>query len=232
MAFDTSGAFQGAGRGAATGATIGSIVPGLGTALGGGIGTLLGGIGGGLLSRPPQETKIQTKQRELVDQLLASLNGNGPYSGLFQSDENAFQKSFVDPAKSMFRNQIAPQIQQAFVGGQYGQQRGGTNIEDQLARAGVDLDQLLNQQYANFQQQAMNRQQDTIGRILGQSPGVGMSQPSAGDRTLAGLSGALSDPGFKTDIGNILGSIFPQRQQQPQQQQRAGFEAEPITGAV
>ena len=227
MAFDTSGALQGTGTGAASGAALGSVVPGIGTAIGGGIGGILGGIGGGLLARQPQETKIQTKQRELVDQLLASLNGNGPYSGLFQADEAAFQKSYVDPAKATFRNQIAPQIQQAFVGGQYGQQRGGTNIEDQLARAGVDLDQMLNQQYANFQQQAMNRQQDAIGKILGQGPGVATPQ-SMGSQALAGLGGYLSQPGFQTDISNILSSF----NKQPQQQQRAGFEAEPITGAV
>src|SRR3954471_24933150 len=81
----------------------------------------------------PKETKMQKTQRKLVDQLIASLSGSGPFSDLFNSDESVFQKSFVDPAKSLFNNQIAPQIQQQFIAS--GQQR-GSGLDDQLLRAG------------------------------------------------------------------------------------------------
>ena len=230
----------GAGTGATIGGAIGSIIPGVGTAIGTAAGGVLGGVAGGLFAKQPKETKIQTKQRELVDQLINSLNGDGPYASLFSSSEADFNKGFRDPAMANFRNRTAPMIQGQYTGGAYGQQRGGTGLEDQLARAGVDLDQMLNQQYAQFQQNAQNRQQDAIGRILGQSAGV-QTPNSMGSQALEGLSGYLSTPGFKEDIGNILSSF--NRPQQPSQNnlmdtfvpQREGFEREqqvynPYTG--
>src|SRR6185295_13327016 len=70
-----------------------------------------------------KETKTQKTQRKLIDQLIASLtSGEGPFADLFNMDENAFQKSFVDPAKAMFNNQISPMIQQQYIAS--GQQRG------------------------------------------------------------------------------------------------------------
>src|ERR1044072_7152085 len=107
--------------------------------------TAAGSIGGGFLAgrgSASPETKMQKTQRKLVDQLLASLGGEGPDANLYNADENIFQKSFVEPALSKFNYQIAPQIQQQYI--QSGQQR-GTGLEDQLLRAGVDLDALLNQ---------------------------------------------------------------------------------------
>lgn len=111
-----------------------------------------------------QETPMDKKKAQLIDQLLASVNGNGPYSKLFDTDESAFQKNFVDPAKSMFTNQIAPQIQQSYIAG--GQQR-GTGIDDQLLRAGVDLDQQLNSNYLQFQSQGNDRMSQILGNVLG-----------------------------------------------------------------
>lgn len=205
-----------------------AIIPYL-PAIAGATSSLLGGI----FAKQPKETKIQKQQRELVDQLLGSLKGNGPYSALFQPDEEAFQKSIVEPAKSIFRNQIVPQIQQGYVGGTYGQQRGGTGMEDTLARAGVDLDQLINQQYLQFQQGAQNRQTDVIGRILGQGEGV-QKPESFGSQLLSGLGGYLTQGGAEGDIANIL-SGFSQQKPSPEQNslmdtyvpQREGFEREP-----
>jgi len=195
----------GAGTGAGIGGALGSIVPGIGTAIGTGIGGLLGAAAGGLFGRKKNdETKIQKTQRELVDQLLSSLNGNGPYSSLFAPNEADFQKSFVDPAKSRFRNQIAPQIQQSYIAG--GQQR-GTGLEGQLARAGVDMDSLLNEHYLDYLNQGKNRQANAIGQILGQGPGASGSDQSWGSAALQGLGGYISGPDFKQDIGGILDSF-------------------------
>lgn len=156
-----------------------SMLPFLGAAASG-----LGSFFGGKQSR--QETPIQGIQRETIDQILASLKGQGPYSNLFKMDEGAFQKSFVDPAKQLFSSQIAPQIQQQYISG--GQQR-STGLDDTLTRAGVDLNQMLNQQYMNFQQGAMNRQSGALGQILGQGAGV------------------QKEPGVGSSIAQILGSI-------------------------
>lgn len=154
-----------------------------------------GSIGGGLLSGSgvPKETKMQRTQRKLVDKLISSLTGDGPFTDLFNADENAFQKSFVEPAQSLFRNKIAPQIQQEYIAG--GQQR-GTGLDDTLTRAGVDLDALLNQHMYQFQQDAMNRKQNSINSILGSGSGAAQ-QPSTGQNLMNSAAGFLSSDAFK-----------------------------------
>lgn len=162
-----------------------------------------GSIGGGLLSgqgSKSKESKMERTKRKLVDQLIASLGGDGPFSDLFASDEAAFQKSFVDPAKSMFKNQIAPQIQQSYIAS--GQQR-GTGLDDALMRAGVDLDQMLNQQYYGFTQDALGRKQNAIGNILGQPNGTPPNS-STGQDVMSSISGYLSSPGFADTTAGLF----------------------------
>jgi hypothetical protein len=155
---------------------LSQILPSLIGATAGGIGGLFGG---------DKETPMQGKQRELIDQLLGSLGGSGPYSDLFSADEGAFQKSFVDPAKAMFSHQIAPQIQQQYIAG--GQQR-GTGMEDTLTRAGVDLDQMLNQNYMQFMQQGQQNKLGAINSILSQGAGP-RAEESPWDRFMGGVAG-------------------------------------------
>jgi len=205
---------SGAGKGAATGATIGSAIPGVGTAVGAAAGGVIGGVGNGLLARKNQETPMQAKQREVIDQLLASLKGQGPYSNLFNVDESSFQKSFVDPMKQKFQSQIAPQIQQSYIAS--GQQR-GTGLDDTLTRAGVDMDQLLNQYYAQQQQQAQSNQMNVMGTILGQGAGP-MATPSAGQAAMQGLGGYMTSDQFGKDMGNLVGSFTD----------RKGFETDKV----
>lgn len=151
-------------------------------------------------SKAPSETKMQKTQRNLIDQLIASLGGNGPYSNLFSTDENAFQKSFVDPAKAMFNNQIAPQIQQNYIAS--GQQR-GTGLDDTLTRAGVDLDSMLNQFYYQSQQDALNRQQNAIGSILGAGSGAANS-PTGLQNAIGGIGGYIGSSGFANTINDLF----------------------------
>lgn len=146
------------------------------------------------------ETKMQKTQRRLIDSLLASLNGNGPYSDLYNPDSEIFQKSFVEPAKSLFRNQIAPQIQQQYIAS--GQQR-GTGLDDALTRAGVDLDAMLNQYLYQNQQDALSRKQNAINSILGSGPGAPNSNTGTQD-VMQGLSGYLSSSGFADTISNLF----------------------------
>lgn len=204
---DWGNAASGAGKGVATGAAIGSVVPGVGTAIGAGVGGLIGGIGGGLLGRQDKQTPMQGKQQELVDQLLASLQGGGPYSNLFNVDEAGFQRSFVDPMKQKFSSQIAPQIQQSYIAS--GQQR-GTGLDDTLTRAGVDMDQLLNQYYAQMQEGAMGRQANAMGSILGMRAGA-PATPSMGEAAMQGLGGYLTSDQFGKDIGGITQSFMDRK---------------------
>lgn len=231
MAWDWSGAGSGAVGGAGTGSAFGPW----GSAIGGAAGGLLGGLFGGSGSK---ETSIQKKQRELVDQLLGSLNGKGPYSNLFTANEEDFQRSYVDPAKSRFQNQTAPQIQQSYI--QSGQQR-GTGLDDTLTRAGVDMDSLLNEAYMNYQQGAQNRQASAIGNILGQGAGAQPEQ-SGWQSALQGLGGYASSDSFGKDLEGILSSFNDRKYNQSDSLQdtfvppRKGFENEqyynPYTGIM
>lgn len=178
----------------------------------------LGSIGGGILGRGGnKETKTQKTQRKLIDQLIASLGGNGPYSDLFNTSDEAFQKSFVEPAQSMFRNKIAPQIQQQYIA--HGQQR-GTGLDDTLTRAGVDLDSMLNQYLYQHQQDALNRKQGVIGSILGASSGA-PNQTSVGRAAGEGFAGFLNSEGFE----NFSRDIFKDKTTANQPQAaRKGYE--------
>ena len=184
-----------------------------------------GSIGGGYLAgrgQKQKESKMQKTQRHLVDQLIASLNGNGPYSDLYQSDENAFQKSFVEPAQKMFQNQIAPQIQQQYISS--GQQR-GTGLDDTLTRAGVDLDSMLNQYMYQSQQDVKNRKQGTINSILGSGSGA-PSSPSGGQDLMSSVGGYLSSNAFSNAVTDISKN-YQSKSTNPFQStapQRKGFE--------
>lgn len=166
-----------------------------------------------------KETKMQKTQRKLIDRLVDSLDGQGPFSDLYNKDEDVFQKSFVEPAQAMFRNQIAPQIQQKYIAS--GQQR-GTGLDDQLLRAGVDLDSLLNQQMYQFNQDSMNRKQQTINSILGGSAGAA-NKPTGAQDVMSGLSGYLSSDQFSDQFTNIFKD---KSTASPMKPQRKGFEPE------
>lgn len=182
-----------------------------------------GSVGSGYLAGRGQankETKLQKTQRKLIDQLISSLSGGaGPFSDLFSGDENAFQKSFVEPAQALFRNKIAPSIQQEFIAS--GQQR-GTGLDDTLTRAGVDLDAMLNQHMYQFQQDALNRKQGTINSILGAGAGA-PNQTTGGQDVMSGLSGYLSSQGFADTAANIFKKPAQTTASAPQPE-RKGFE--------
>lgn len=177
------------------------------------------------------ESKLQTTQRNLVDDLLASLKGKGSFNDLFNSSDEQFQKSFVNPAKSMFNNQIAPQIQQNSIFS--GQQR-GSGLDDALARAGIDLDQMLNSNYLDFQQNAQNRQTNAIGSILGQqgpqsqlvNANNGTPAQSNGSAIGQGLGQFITGGGLGDSIGNILRATKNKANQNtiPSTPARKGFE--------
>jgi len=162
--------------------------------------SILGGFLAGRGSNQ-KETKMQRTKRKLVDELLRSLSGGGQFSDIFSTDDETFQKSFVEPAKQRFASQIAPQIQQQYIAG--GQQR-SSGMEDQLLRAGVDLDSLLNEYQYKFQQDALNRKQNMINSILGQDAGAPQN-PSTGQQIGSALSGYLGSSGFTEALKSLSG---------------------------
>lgn len=184
---------------------LGGMLPGL---IGAGASAL-----GGLFGKQNQQTPIQGQQQQLIDQLLASLGGQGPYSDLFNVNEESFNQGFREPAMAQFRNQTAPQIQQSYIAS--GQQR-GTGLEDTLSRAGVDMDMMLNQMYAQQQQQAQQNKLGTIGNILGQGPGA-PNTPTSGQAMGQGFAGFLSSPQFGQSVSSATRGLTTPRR---------GFEAD------
>jgi hypothetical protein len=146
-------------------------------------------------------TRFQEKKYQLIDDLINSIAGNGRFSSLFNADEAAFQKSFVDPAKAMFRNQIAPQIQQQSIAG--GMQ-GSSTLDDQLLRAGVDLDQMLNQQYMQFQNQGNDRAMNAISGALGTNAPYRTASPTGASAMFGAASGFLGSQGFNDFSTNAM----------------------------
>lgn len=222
MAFD----WEGAGSGALTGAGAGSSFGPWGTAIGG----LAGGALGGYLGKDKgKETPIQKKQRQLIDDLLSSLSGGGPYADLFAANEADFERGFAEPARSRFRNQMAPQIQQKYIAS--GQQR-GTGLEDTLTRAGVDIESLINENYLSYLESAKNRQSSALSNILGQPAGALPGQ-SGWNAALQGVGGYVSSPSFGKDLESILATFSKDKYNQPQsimdtyERPRKGFEQYP-----
>lgn len=183
-----------------------------------------GSIGGGILgSQNPKETKLQRKQRKTIDEILASIKGDGPFQDLFNLDEEAFQRSIVDPALRTFELQTAPQIQQKYI--QAGLQR-GTGLGDALNRAGVDLQSNIDKLYLDFQNQRQNRIMQALNQVLGAGAGV-QSPLSTGEKFGQATAGYLSSPGFREDISGILGLFTDQPQSGGTSGARPGFEQTP-----
>lgn len=155
-------------------------------------------------SRPRRDkpSREQKQQSQTIDQILGSMTGEGPYSGLFNLDEEAFQKSYVDPTMQIFRDQVAPQIQQQYIAS--GQQR-GTGLEDTLSRAGVSMQQMLNQQYMNFLEKGKDRQFDFLKGYSGRqfSPQQRQRNPLTG-----GFFDYLSGSVGEDDIGRLLQQLL------------------------
>ena len=138
----------------------------------------------------------QQRDENTINEILKSISGDGKYSNLFEADYDAFQKSFVDPAMQQFRDVTAPGIQQEFIAS--GQQR-GTGLDDTLSRAGVSMQDMLNKQYAGFQESALNRQMNALQGTLGQ----GQQQNTQGGFGQA-AAGTLASPAFPAGMEALL----------------------------
>jgi len=174
----------------ATMSLIASLIPAITSVAGG----FFGGGGG------DTETKQQKMTRKTLDDILASIKGEGSFNDLFNLDEDAFQRSIVDPALRRFEQQTAPQIQQKFISS--GLQR-GTGLDDALTRAGVDLESNIDQLYGDFRNQGMERMMRALGLITG--AGSGAANPlTSGQQFGQAAAGYASSPGFRDDISGIL----------------------------
>jgi hypothetical protein len=156
-------------------------------------------------SRPRTERRdlLTGGQKDLLNDLIERvLSGQG-----FGLDEQTFQESFTAPATQEFESQIAPAIQQKFIGAGAGR---GSNLQDALARAGVNVQGNLARQRAELLNQALNRQlqgaQSALGtRAFGfeQIPGSSGILPQIAGGVGAGLAG-----GVGSGLGQVGGDLF------------------------
>lgn len=150
---------------------------------------------GGTKQEPVQREAFQ---RQLIDQILQGVQGEGPFANLFQADQGVFQQSIVDPLLQQFQTQTAPGIQQRFIAS--GQQR-GTPLETALARGGLNVQNDINKLFLPFQQGAQNRQSSAINQLLGlPSPGTQSS--------ITPLGGALAGLQSSNAIPDLIQSLF------------------------
>ena len=171
-----------------------------------------------------KETKTEMQRRNLVDELLSSLKtGEGQFAHLFDANEDTFQKKFVEPAQARFKNQIAPAIRQQYI---HSGQFQGSGLEDQLLRAGVDMDQLLNEQYGNYQQNALNRESNILQSALGANTGNPTQSGggyTAGQAAKQGFAGYLSSDAFSKNIEDILSTFNKKTNEVPGEPPRKGY---------
>ncbi len=187
--------------------------------------TAAASIGGGYMASKGNEHKESSgerRKRKLLDELINSLDGNGKYSDLYNNSDELFQRTFVEPAKQRFNNQIAPQIQQQYIAS--GQQK-SSGMDDQLLRAGVDLNSELDKYAYQNNQDALNRKQNTINGILGAGNGA-PANPTNSQNWMNAASGFLSSDAFKNSVSGIGGDGQSNQMNsyKPPPPQRRGFE--------
>ena len=147
-----------------------------------------------------RETPTQKNQRKMIDELRAGMKGEGQYADYFNPSYEAFQKSYVDPAKKLWGEQIAPQVMQGLDSTGFGR---STSFDDALTRSGVDMDMMLNQQWAGMQDAAYNRQGNAINSILGANQGIG-PQSQQGPAEM-GITSLLGNQDFMSQLMKIFG---------------------------
>jgi len=160
-----------------------------------------GSVAGGYLSgQGGGETKQQRMNRNVAKDLINSIKGQGSYSHLFNTSEADFQKGFVQPALSRFKNQISPQIQQQFAASG---QHLGSGLNDALTRAGVDLNQMINENFLQYQQGGQNRALQALGLATGQGAGA-PNQLTTGESLANATGGYLSSDAFSNSVSKLF----------------------------
>lgn len=156
--------------------------------------------GGGILGREKGKplTTEQKRQNELAKLIIDAVTGKGgPFADLVNLDEEAFQRSVVDPSLQRFESQIAPDIQQNFIASRL--QR-GTGLNDALARAGVDLQSQIDQSYLDF----LNKGDDRMIALLGAALGFNPFSPTPAQSILEAAGQGLSGFGSKFDFQKLF----------------------------
>lgn len=193
VSFDFGNALSGG----LSGAAIGSAIPGVGSLAGGAIGGIAGLFGGSKKKRK-KVGRFDKQQQQLYQDQNAALYGQGPFSDLYNYDEQAanqnFEQMYSRPAYRQFQENVIPGITGSFRGRNL---QNSSYAGEALGRAGRDVQESLDAQRANVlysgQQAAQQRKAGGLERLLGmQTFGYEQPQESGIDsilRSLAPLGG-------------------------------------------
>lgn len=166
MALNFSNGLTGAISGGAVGS---SISPGIGTGLGAIAGGVAGLFGSGKKKKkkPKRVSTFDPQTKQLYDEYISSLRGEGPNASMFNFDPETANENFDQmvsrPAYRKFNENIVPSIT-----GQFRQQnlQNSSYAADALGRAGRDVQENLDAQRYNMiykgQQDANDRRQRGI----------------------------------------------------------------------
>lgn len=116
------------------------------------------------ITKAPTATPEQEELLKLIHQGLIS--GEGPFKdifGGFNADE--FKKGVSDPAMKQFREEILPAIQEKYL-----YAAGGSGLERNTTKAGVDLQSRLAELMYNAQQGQKNSRNQGLQTALAQKP--------------------------------------------------------------
>lgn len=150
------------------------------------------------------KSKKQSLTSPLQDQLLELINqglteGKGPLADIFgEFNEEEFNKGIVNPALKNFKENILPQLQESFSGGDFG----GSGMIRAQNKAGVDLQSKL----AELMYGAQNQQKQN--RLAGVQTGLNkQTHENTYQPATQGIAQDVIKQGVKTGANLIGGAI-------------------------
>jgi len=209
MKLNLAGGLAGGASGAATGSMFGPW----GTAIGGLGGAALGLFSGGgkkkekegKLQQLPLLSKSQQEMLALIKEGVVS--GQGPFGELYgKFNPEAFDKGVSQPALKNFQENILPQLQEKFIGGN---QLLGSGFRRGALKAGTDLQSELAKLMYQAQEGQKQNQLSGVNSLLGAREFENLYEKPQKSPTSSFLQGAAGALGQSTpDILKTLISSF------------------------
>lgn len=179
--------------GAISGGSAGSAFGPIGTGIGAVVGGITGLFGGKKKKKKKQISTLDPQQRELYNQQIAGLSGQGQFADLYNFDANqanqVFDQNVSRPAYRNFEENVIPKITGQFRGQNL---QNSSYLGQDLSRAGRNVQEGLDAQRASLQFQgqenARSNRQNALDKIMNmqtfayQKPGA--QTPSVIDQVL------------------------------------------------
>ncbi len=151
----------------------------------------------GKKGKTKQVSTVSPEQQQLIDLINQGImKGEGDLAGLFNFDEEAFQKGVQDPALKNFKENILPQIQEKFIAGN---QVLGSGMRRGQTKAATDMQSNIDQLRYQAQQDAAKNKMAAIQQMLGMKTFENVYQPGTQGVVQGVVQGAAE--GFGNAVG-------------------------------